>query len=385
MARIRIASLNVENLFERPRAMTGPMREDGNPILEAHARINALFQAQTYTDETKRQILGLLDALGLLRSDEARFAVLRQVRGRLVRRPAAPAPVEVVAGGRGDWIGWVDLTKDRVDELAMTHTARVIGDVDADVQAVVEAESRVALKRFADAGVLTSAGKPAYPHVMVIDGNDSRGIDVGLMTKRPHRIVDIVSHVDDVDAGGRPVFSRDCPQYTVLLGTGERIVLLVNHFKSKGYGRQSDNDAMRHRQATRVAVLYDELRAAGQDGVVVLGDLNDTPDSAPLRPLLAGTDLRDVTEHPAFTSDGRPGTYANGSRSQKIDYLLLSPHLFERVVGGAIFRKGVWGGVNGTLFPHYDTMTSPVHAASDHAAIYADLDLAGVDSGATTG
>ena len=374
MPRIRIATFNVENLFERPRAMSGRMHVDGNPVLDAHARVNELFAAETYTDAVKDQILDLLDRLGLLRSDEARFAVLRQVRGRLLRRPAAPKPVEVVAGGRGDWIGWVDLVKERVDEVAMSNTARVITDVDADVQAVVEAESRVALKQFADAAIL-AGGAPAYPHVMVIDGNDARGIDVGLMTKAPHRIVDIVSHVDDADADGRLIFGRDCPQYTVELGTGERLVLLVNHFKSKGYGRQSDNDATRRRQAARVATLYDELRAGGHDEVVVLGDLNDTPDSAPLLPLLAGTDLRDVTTHPAFTSDGRPGTYANGAKSQKIDYLLLSPALFERVAGGAIFRKGVWGGKNGTLFPHYDTMTSPVQAASDHAALYADLDL----------
>ena len=375
MARIRIASFNVENLFERPRAMSGQMHEAGNPILDAHARINELFQAGTYTEAIKAQILDLLEALGLLRSDEAQFAVLRQVRGRLVKRPAAPKPVEVVAGGRGAWIGWVDLVKDRVDELAMTHTARVITDVDADIQAVVEAEGRTALKRFADAGVL-DAGKPAYPHVMVIDGNDSRGIDVGLMTKEPYAIVDVVSHIDDADSAGRLVFSRDCPQYTVALASGRQMVLLVNHLKSKGYGTQAANDALRRRQATRVAAIYQQLRAAGQDDVVVLGDLNDTPDSTPLHPLLAGTDLQDVTTHPAFTSDGRPGTYANGAKSQKIDYLLLSPHLFGQVVGGAIFRKGVWGGVNGTLFPHYDTMTSPVHAASDHAAVYADLELA---------
>jgi 2'-hydroxyisoflavone reductase len=39
--------------------------------------------------------------------------------------------------------------------------------------------------------------------------------------------------------------------------------------------------------------------------------------------------------------------------------------------GGAIFRKGVWGGKHGTLFPHYPTITRPTEAASDHAAIYA--------------
>jgi hypothetical protein len=36
---------------------------------------------------------------------------------------------------------------------------------------------------------------------------------------------------------------------------------------------------------------------------------------------------------------------------------------------------GVWGGKNGTLFPHYATITKPIEAASDHAAIYADITL----------
>lgn len=323
----------------------------------------------------QRRSLQHLDTLGLLRSDAAKFAVLRQIRGQLVKRPRAPKPVEVIADGRADWIGWVDLIKEKVDELAMTHTARVILDVDADVMAVVEAESRIALKHFTDAGVVDADGAPVFPRVMLIDGNDERGIDVGLLTKTRHQIVTIVSHVDDADADGQRIFGRDCPEYTVELDGGTRLTLLVNHFKSKGYGRPADNDARRRRQSQRVAEIYRALIDAGQPNVVVLGDLNDTPDSDPLAPLLADTDLRDITEHATFISDGRPGTYANGTASQKIDYLLLSPALFGKVVGGAIFRKGVWGGKNGTLFPHYDTMTRASHAGSDHAAIYADLDL----------
>jgi hypothetical protein len=97
-----------------------------------------------------------------------------------------------------------------------------------------------------------------------------------------------------------------------------------------------------------------DLRAArreGEENIVVLGDLNDTPPSAPLEPLLAQTDLKDISTHPAFTDDGRPGTFRNGTKSQKIDYVLLSPALFDRVLGGAVFRTGVWGGKNGTLWP----------------------------------
>ncbi len=371
---IRIAAYNVENLFDRPKAMSGPMTSAGNPVLNAHARVNALIQEEIYTPAIKAEILEHLKTLKLLKSDDAEFAVLRQVRGRLLKRGAAGT--EVVAEGRSSWIGWVDLEKARVSELAMKHTAQVISDVDATILGVVEAESRVALKHFTDPGIVGADNAPLYPHVMVIDGNDDRGIDVGLMTKSGHPIVSVSSHVDDVDDTGRTIFGRDCPEYTVVLPSGKRIVLLVNHFKSKGYGTPAQSNATRKRQAARAAEIYEAVRARGEKYVVLLGDLNDTPDSDPLGPLLTQTDLKDASTHPTFSLDPeRPGTYGNGTKSQKIDYLLLSPALFAKVTGGAIFRMGVWGGKNGTLFPHYPTMKSPVHAGSDHAAIYADINL----------
>jgi endonuclease/exonuclease/phosphatase family metal-dependent hydrolase len=201
------------------------------------------------------------------------------------------------------------------------------------------------------------------------------------MTTPGYEILGIRSHVDDDDGAGS-VFSRDCPEFRIGTPTGAELVVLVNHFKSKGYGNQADNNARRRRQAVRTAEIYDRLVAEGQPNVVVLGDLNDTPDDpgdppGPLAPLLADTDLRDITTHPSFTPDpnGRPGTFQNGTKSQKIDYVLLSPALFALVTGGAIYRMGVWGGVHGTLFPHYPTMTEQVHQASDHAAIYADVNL----------
>jgi len=152
--------------------------------------------------------------------------------------------------------------------------------------------------------------------------------------------------------------------------------VLVNHFKSKGYGSQAASDARRKAQAQRVREIYELRRSQGIGLIAVVGDLNDTPDSDPLQPLLsAGSDLKDIFVHPQFHSDGRPGTYGNGTKSNKIDYLLLSPGLFQRVTAGGVWRKGVWGGKHGTLFPHYDEMHRAVHAASDHAAIWADIDL----------
>ena len=114
----------------------------------------------------------------------------------------------------------------------------------------------------------------------------------------------------------------------------------------------------------------------GADLVAIVGDLNDTPTSEPLAPLLADTNLRDISTHPAFDFGPRRGTFRGGNETSKLDYVLLSPPLFALATGGAVFRKGVWHGPR-TENPWeiYDTMTAEVHAASDHAAIYADVDV----------
>jgi endonuclease/exonuclease/phosphatase family metal-dependent hydrolase len=369
---VRIACYNVENLFNRARVLDQATWSAGRPALEAYEKLAELLEEPEYSAEVKADIVRLLHRLELARGDAARFVRLRQNRGRLLRRPRTGG-VEVVAGGRDDWIGWVELTTDRVEELAILNTSRVIHDVAADIVGVLEAESRVALKRFTDGGLL-AAGGARYPHVMVVDGNDERGINVGVLSTAQYPLVSQVSHVDDTDAGGR-VFSRDCPEYHFATPSGRPLVVLVNHLKSKGYGGKVASDATRRRQAQRIAEVYADLASRGIAEVVVLGDLNDTPDSDPLAPLLRGTDLRDISEHPDFDDGGRPGTYSYCTARNKLDYVLLSPALFARATGGGIFRKGVWGGRRGTLWPIYDTMTKAVHAGSDHAAVYADLDL----------
>jgi len=236
------------------------------------------------------------------------------------------------------------------------------------VLGVVEAEDRWALRHF-NADQLAPLGGRIYGHIMLIDGNDERGIDVGLYTKTHYPIESIVSHVDDSNGHGR-IFSRDCPEYLVRTPGGATVLVLVNHLKSK-IGSPATSNARRKEQARRVRQIYEQRRAEGVSRIAVVGDFNDVPASDPLKPLLgAGSDLRDVFK---FVGDGRPGTFGNGTASQKFDYVLLSPALWNKVTSATVHRKGVWGGTNGTLFPHYPEMTEPVHAASDHAAVSVDL------------
>jgi endonuclease/exonuclease/phosphatase family metal-dependent hydrolase len=368
---MRIAAFNVENLFSRVRAMNLEDWEEGKPILTEYSRLNNLLLEPNYTSAIKSDILESIKRLGLLRSDKAQFATLRQNRGKLLKRHRDSSP-EIVAEGRDDWIGWVELKSEPVNKIAMQMTARVIQDVNADILAVVEAENRIALEHFNEQLLKPIAAD--YRETMLIDGNDERGIDVGILTKPGFQIESMVSHINDRQ-GELPIFSRDCPEFTIRVGE-TRLLVMVNHFKSKGYGSPTASNARRQAQAQRVREIYDQRRSEGIELIAIAGDLNDTPESAPLKPLLAdGSDLLDISVHESFSSDGRPGTYANGTASNKIDYLLLSPKLFDSVTDGGIFRKGVWGGRNGTLFPHYPEMTKAIHAASDHAAIWVDIEL----------
>jgi endonuclease/exonuclease/phosphatase family metal-dependent hydrolase len=369
---MKLASYNVENLFLRARAMNGETRAEGADALARHAQLSAILSKHQYTNSDKSKIIKLMKELGIDKKDDGgEFVILRQNRGHLVRR--SQGGLEVVADGRGDWIGSLDLKMEAVNEVATRMTAKVIHEVGADVLGVVEAESRPSLVRFHD-DVMSLTHGTTYDHIMLVDGNDERGIDVAIMTRKGFDIESIRSHVDD-EVDGKRVFSRDCAEYHIKTPSGEKLIVLVNHFKSKGFGSQADSNRKRKMQAQRTKAIYEDLRAAGAKNVAVIGDLNDTPDSDPLAPLVDETDLKDITAHSNFNDNGRPGTFGNGTKSNKIDYILLSPPLFQKATGGEIFRMGVWGGKNGTLFPHFPEITKGAEAASDHAAVIADLNL----------
>jgi predicted extracellular nuclease len=250
----------------------------------------------------------------------------------------------------------------------------VIREVNGDIFCIIEVESRIAANRF-NKTVIPKIGGQKYGHVMVIDGNDDRGIDVGIMTRQSFEIQSIVSHVDDTDSEGQ-IFSRDCAEYKVRTPSGNILLVLVNHFKSKGYGSQDDNDAKRKRQSQRVREIYEQHLNEGFEYIAIAGDLNDTPKRDPLKPLLGnGSDLIDIMTHPKFIGDDREGTHGNGTQNGKLDYILMSPKLSSQVQVGGIERRGVWGGKNGDLFPHFPEIKTAKDAASDHAALWVEFNL----------
>jgi hypothetical protein len=249
----------------------------------------------------------------------------------------------------------------------------VIEDLNADVMGVVEAEDRPALARF-NRELL--GGR--FRHVMLVDGNDDRGIDVGIMTRDGFKIGSIHSNVDALDANGRPVFDRDCPQYEIITPGGAVVHVLLNHFKSQSGG----GGDRRFLQASEVRDIAATLAAAGRH-VVVAGDLNEGPSA------VGGfaTNLLPLVDPPSplvscygltgFDVGPRPGTFDSCGIRNRLDYILISQSLQALFAGGGVFRKGLWGSrvTRPTAWETYLDMTESAHGASDHAAVFIDLNL----------
>ncbi len=103
---MRIASFNVENMFERAKALNLPSWDEGRLILERYTAINKLLNQATYGPADKQKIIQLLKELGLERDDykKSDWARLRQNRGRLTKRPKSGRrpPHQGPLGDRGD-------------------------------------------------------------------------------------------------------------------------------------------------------------------------------------------------------------------------------------------------------------------------------------------
>jgi len=368
---MKLATFNVENFFERPLIMNLSSNDEGRQVLKDYYQLSDLLQKESYSENDKDLIFEIMKKYpGLVNDGNSKFIRLNEIRGHLLNRERTA----VQANGREDWIGWFELNRDVVEETAIENTARVIKEVSADILCVVEVEDRIAINRFNDT-VISKIGGQKYAHTMVIDGNDNRGIDVGIMTKPSFNIKSIGTHVDDEDEGGL-IFSRDCAEYTITTPLGNEILVLVNHLKSQGFGTAEENDKKRKRQSKRLREIYEQRLQQGIEFIAITGDLNVPPSHDSLQPLVGnGSSLVDIMSHPKFKSDGFPGTWANGNARNKLDYILMSPNLKDKVLQGGIERRGVWGGHDGTLFEHFPEIKKETDAASDHAALWVDLDM----------
>ncbi|HEY9801142.1 MAG TPA: endonuclease [Leptolyngbyaceae cyanobacterium] len=103
------------------------------------------------------------------------------------------------------------------------------------------------------------------------------------------------------------------------------VTLINNHFASKSGGAASN--PKRVRQATIVnKFVGDRLTADPNANIVVLGDLNDTPNSRPIK-VLAGNELENLVNN--IPLEDRY-SYIFQGRKEQIDQILITPNLFNK-------------------------------------------------------
>jgi endonuclease/exonuclease/phosphatase family metal-dependent hydrolase len=369
---MRLATFNAENLFDRPKVMNLPKWSDGQPVLNDYKELTTLMQRGTYSAADKARMKTLIAKYKLHdRQAKHEFMQLRDNRPRLLQSHR-DGSFDIVANGRGEWVGWVELTTDSVTDVELQNTGRVIAEVNADILVVVEVDNRIALTRFNNQVVtaqLAQKGLRPYAHNMLIDGNDERGIDVGILSRFP--ITSMRSHIDERLPGGtKPVFARDCPEYYLDVENGKTFVLLANHFSSQGGGKAAA--AWRGQQAARVRDLYQGLVGTFPN-IAVLGDLNAPPAEKPkvsLAPLLGNTNLQDVMTLPQYPDTTLPGTFHYCNAQDKLDYILLPPALVANVSAVGVERRGIYVAKK---WKPFDTVTDATTGASDHGCLWVDL------------
>jgi hypothetical protein len=132
------------------------------------------------------------------------------------------------------------------DPEAQETLAARIKALDVDVLCVQEVENLAALEDFVRYLDLETAG---FKHLSLVEGNDPRFIDVGVISKLPLGGVRSWRHHTHHDKPGEPAFSRDLLEVAVLNPETRDPVLTVyvNHLKS-----QLANDEDERKRTTNV-------------------------------------------------------------------------------------------------------------------------------------
>lgn len=236
--------------------------------------------------------------------------------------------------------------------------ANRIKEMNADVLAVQEVEDIDTLRRFVREDL-----DNLYPYQVLLEGNDPRLIDLGLLSKLPIGAITSWKEAVHPDDLSKPVFGRDLLEVDILSPTRSRKLLTLynNHLKSHYVPFDQDPiegarlaNERRRRQAESIARIV-EARMRPNSRYIVLGDMNDPPDSEWLMPLTAAPGLRlvnaltdPVETRPPKKDDPPPTTAAwthrfkpSGKPAQYelYDQIWLSPSLADRQIGAWINRR----------------------------------------------
>ena len=177
----------------------------------------------------------------------------------------------------------------------------------------------------------------------LLEGNDGRGIDQGLLVERNR--VEVLesalaatcspiaapggSEEGDCPAGERLLFARPPLVAHLRLDGTREFYLINNHFKSKS-GGELETQPRRVAQARFLASLVRQLLSARPDAeLLVVGDLNDYEQSEALNTLTKGTSLTNLWD---TVPESERYAYIFVGASQVLDHILLTNGLRDALI-----------------------------------------------------
>jgi hypothetical protein len=213
-----------------------------------------------------------------------------------------------------------------------------------------------------------------YGYARVIEGNDKRGIDVGLLSRKP--LLRISSHAHWTYRGLRAwipiwrrdrrraapnqparatpndrIFRRDCLEVDVDLGEGRTLTIYNCHFKANPPHREATYPIrLAEAKALRRIIRMRFGKTAAEAPWVICGDLNDyveldgdrtmadlvtgQPTRSALAPLLDASDGRapfafDANQLIADPRDRWTSYFPRDDAYSQLDHILLSPSLWR--------------------------------------------------------
>ncbi|MBM4381978.1 MAG: endonuclease/exonuclease/phosphatase family protein [Deltaproteobacteria bacterium] len=275
-----------------------------------------------------------------------------------------------------------DLVSYELTQLQRNNTALAIEHARPDILVVQEVENLIALRTFNDKYL-----DDYFDRLVLVDGNDPRGIDVGLLIRAGFQaeIVGVRTHIDDNKNGkqggvkrsanrafgftaSNAIFSRDCLEVDVKVG-GVVLTLLANHLKAQD-GKAS-SVTRRLNQSKRVAALVDANIAAGRKPIV-LGDLNIDSKAKQydksLDPLVKHKKLADTDPAGDWTH-----YYASKKSVSRLDYILADKTLTAGPI--EIVRDGLTTKCKQYTGNRFPTIGPEHTEASDHCAVVVPFDV----------
>jgi len=182
---------------------------------------------------------------------------------------------------------------------------------------------------------LTAQGRKTWNlQVVHHDSPDRRGVDVGcLYNPRMFRMLDVTNHTLSIPSN--PDFrTRDQMCVTGILG-GDTVSVIVNHWPSR-LGGQEQSSYLREAAAALSKSIADSLwRIRPDQGVIIMGDLNDDPmDRSCAKVLGAARSADGVQPHGFYNPwwkklDDGIGTLAYKGSWNLFDQIIISGTLLE--------------------------------------------------------